>query len=282
MNTQNPRAEYYELLGLNKEPFSMAPDPEFFCATQTHGECLNRLEISLRLNRGLHVVIGDIGTGKTTLSRLLLERFLMYGSNYEFFLVLDPTWENSIDFLQFLKKLFRIESNTNSQVDLMNQIEHFLLDSTFNNNKRIVLIIDEGQKIRSDQIEIIRTLLNFETNNVKLIQVVIFAQPEFKELLQLHENFKDRIAFGFTVQPLGEKNTIEFIDHRLKVAGLDEDKKVFTEKAKALVYKHTKGYPRKIIVFCHHLIIDYIINGEEIINSEIVLTRMQAKEHFNV
>ena len=281
-NRINQKIEYFELLGLTKEPFSMAPDPEFFCPTQTHGECLNRLEISLRLNRGLHVIIGDIGTGKTTLSRLLLERFLKYGSNYEFFLVLDPTWKDSTDFLIFLKNLFRIETPASSQVEMMNQIEHFLLDSTFNFDKRIVLIIDEGQKMRSDQIEIIRTLLNFETNNVKLIQVVIFAQPEFKVTLKNHENFKDRIAFGFTIHPLNTESTSRFIDHRIKIAGYKEKEPLFTEKAKELVFKYTNGYPRKIVVFCHHLIIDLLISNEKIINSEKVLTRMQASEQFKV
>ncbi len=276
------RIEYYELIGLEKEPFSMAPDPEFFCPTQMHGECLNRLEISLRLNRGLHVVIGDIGTGKTTLSRLLLERFLLHGQNYEFFLILDPTWKDSMNFLLFLKNLFRIEGEAHSQVELMNQIEHFLLDSTFNSNKRIVLIIDEGQKMRQDQIEIIRTLLNFETNNLKLIQVVIFAQPEFKVILENHENFRDRIAFGFTVKPLDEESTSKFIDHRLSVAGLKNDGELFTPKAKELIFKHTNGYPRKIVIFCHHLIIDMLINDRKVINSEAVLTRMQASEQFDV
>jgi len=281
-NRIKQRIEYFELLGLAKEPFSMAPDPEFFCLTQTHGECLNRLEISVRLNRGLHVIIGDIGTGKTTLSRLLLEQFLIYGSNYEFFLILDPTWKDSSDFLLFLKNLFRIEAPANSQVEIMNQIEHFLLDSTFNFDKRIVLIIDEGQKMRTDQIEIIRTLLNFETNNVKLIQVVIFAQPEFREMLKSHENFKDRIAFGFTIYPLDFESASKFIDHRLTVAGYKGESPLFTEKAKELIFKHTNGYPRKIIVFCHHLIIDLLISNEKVINSEKVLTRMQAAEQFDV
>ena len=100
--------EYYEVLGLSMEPFSMTPDPKFFYHTKQHGECLNRLEISLRLNRGLNLIMGGIGTGKTTLSRLLLGRFVEFGKKYKFYLILDPTWENNREFLIHLIKLFGI------------------------------------------------------------------------------------------------------------------------------------------------------------------------------
>ncbi|MFH2049135.1 MAG: phage tail protein, partial [bacterium] len=103
--------EYYEIIGLTKEPFSMAPDPDFFYQSRSHGECLNRLEISLRLNRGLNIIIGDIGTGKTTISRLLLRRFVDFGKNYKFYLILDPTWKDNQEFLMYLQKLFGIKAS---------------------------------------------------------------------------------------------------------------------------------------------------------------------------
>jgi len=171
-NSEQGIQEYCKLLGLSKEPFSMTPDPEFFYKAKSHGNCLDRLEISLRLNRGLNVIIGGIGTGKTTLSRLLLNRFVEYDADYSFFLILDPTWKNNRQFLLHLKKLFGIQEKGSDTVDMMNQIEHFLLDYTLNYNKRIILMIDEGQKMGPDQAEIVRTLLNFETNKTKLIQVI--------------------------------------------------------------------------------------------------------------
>jgi len=167
--------EYYELLGLAKEPFSMAPDPKFFYESKSHGECLDRLEISLRLGRGLNIIIGGVGTGKTTLSRLLLGRFIDFGRDYRFFLILDPTWRDNLEFLLYLRQMFGLPETSNLQIHIMNQIEHYLLDAALKYNKKVVLIIDEGQKMGEDQVEIIRTLLNFETNNMKLIQVVMFA-----------------------------------------------------------------------------------------------------------
>lgn len=273
---------YFEMLGLKEEPFSMAPDPGFFYQSKSHGECLNRLEISLRLNRGLNVVIGGIGTGKTTLSRLLLGRFTEFGKDYNFNLILDPTWNDSYEFLHYLKKMFGIKDGSDLQTDMMDQIEHYLIDNAVRLSRRIVLIIDEGQKMGSDQLEIIRTLLNFETNDTKLIQVIIFAQPEFKSLLDKHENFKDRIAFGYFLQPLDHEDTIKFIDHRLSVAGLSSDEQLFTDEAKKLIFETTNGYPRKIVTFCHQLIIDMLMTEKKSVGSGDVIDRMKESRLFNV
>lgn len=274
--------DYYELIGLTKEPFSMAPDPEFFYHSRSHGVCLNRLEISLRLNRGLNVIIGGIGTGKTTLSRLLLGRFVDFGKDYRFFLVLDPTWEDNIEFLLYLKKMFGIQEKSNLQTDMMDQIEHYLIDSSLKSRQRIVLIIDEGQKMGPEQLEIIRTLLNFETNEKKLIQVIIFGQPELQSLLNKHESLRDRIAFGYSIPPMDLEDTVKFIDHRLSVAGLKDDEKIFTRKAKELIYEKARGYPRKIVILCHHLIIDMLIEERAKIDSNVVFERMKASDPFYV
>ena len=134
----------------------------------------------------------------------------------------------------------------------------------------------------SNQLEIIRTLLNFETNETKLIQVIIFAQPEIRTLLDKHENFKDRIAFGYLIPPMDLEDTMKFIDHRLRVAGLTVGEEIFTTKAKELIYEETKGYPRKIVVMCHRLIIDMLIHQKKRIDSDDVFERLKASDPFHV
>ncbi len=273
--TYIPRVEkgvrdYCKLLNLAREPFSMAPEPDFFYQSKQHRECLNRLEISLRLNRGLHVVVGGIGTGKTAISRLLLDRFTDNSADYTFFLILNPTWRNNQEFLMHLKKMFDIRDESNLITDMMNQIEHFLIDYTTKYNKRIVMIIDEGQKMGPNQLEIIRSLLNFETNSMKLIQFAIFAQPEFMETLKTMENFKDRITYMFNIDNIDSEDTSGLIDHRLKIAGLPQGRELFTESAKNLIYKYTKGFPRKIIVTCHNLLIDMLLTGKSKVDADLV------------
>lgn len=272
--------DYYELIGLTKEPFSMAPDPEFFYESRCHGECLNRLEISLRLNRGLNVIIGGIGTGKTTLSRMLLGRFVDFGKDYKFSLILDPTWKDNLAFLSYLKKMFGIEGNSSLQTEMMDQVENYLIDSSLNSKKRIVLIIDEGQKMGPDQLEIIRTLLNFETNETKLIQVIIFGQLELQSLLHKHHNLKDRVAFGYSIPPMDLEDTVRFIDHRLRIAGLRDGEEVFTYEAKEMIYEKSCGFPRQIVVLCHHLIIDMMIGERSRIDSNAVFERMRTSNPF--
>ena len=270
--------DYCKLLGLKREPFSMAPEPDFFYKSKQHRECLNRLEISLRLNRGLHVILGGIGTGKTAISRILLDRFTDYESDYTFFLILNPTWRNNQEFLIHLKKMFDIRDESNLVTDMMNQIEHFLIDYAAKYNKRIVMIIDEGQKMGPNQLEIVRTLLNFETNSMKLIQFTIFAQPEFVDILNTMENFKDRIAYLYQINNIDNEDTNGLIDHRLQIAGLSEGKEIFTENAKDLIYKYTKGYPRKIIVTCHNLLIEMLISGKSKVDADLVFKFTQQND----
>lgn len=270
--------DYCKLLSLNREPFSMAPDPDFFYQSKQHKECLNRLEISLRLNRGLHVILGGVGTGKTAISRILLDRFTDYEGDYTFFLILNPTWRNNQEFLIHLKKMFDIRDESNLVTDMMNQIEHFLIDYTTKYKKRIVMVIDEGQKMGPNQLEIVRTLLNFETNSMKLIQFAIFAQPEFADTLNTMENFKDRIAYMYQIGNIDVEDTRKLIDFRLKVGGLAEGREIFTENAKELIYKYTKGYPRKIIITCHNLLIEMLITGKTKVDADLVFKFTQQND----
>ncbi|HAE87463.1 TPA: hypothetical protein DCG86_05510, partial [Candidatus Marinimicrobia bacterium] len=172
--------EYFEIVNLKKEPFSITPDPYYFYESEIHKECLNLLEIAVRTRRGLSVVIGGIGTGKTTLSRILLRRFYNYDPRFEFYLILDPSWNSELDFLKYLIDLFDIPEKGDSIVVCKDIIENYLYEKGVEEKKVLVLVIDEGQKISSENLELIRTLLNYETNQYKLIQVIFFAQPEFR------------------------------------------------------------------------------------------------------
>ncbi len=262
--------EYYELLGLKEEPFTTSPNPRFMYKSKEHRECLNRLEIALRLRRGLSVVLGRIGTGKTTLSRTLLQMFQQEEDRYVFGLILDPIFPSEYVLLRNLMDLFHIKTRARSVLECKNVLESFLFQKGVEEGKIIILVIDEGQNLTPTYLETLRNLLNFETNEYKLLQLVIFAQLDFLPRLSRNPNFEDRINTSYMLNPLNEADTKLMIEYRLKQAGSDGNRQLFAEDAYQEIYLVTRGYPRRVTNLCHNCIIEMLRNDKMIVDSDIV------------
>ena len=248
---------YYTKLGLTKEPFSTSPDPQFLYRAAEHRKSLNLLEIAIRLKRGMSLLLGDVGTGKTTLIRALIQAF-KEEPNYIFHIILDPYFTSRAQFIENLCRCFGVES-TDSEIDNTARIESYLFQKGVIEGKIVVLVVDEGQKLDSYGIEILRTLLNYETNEYKLLQLVIMAQLEFLDLISKTRNFVDRIAFKYLLNPLDEAETVQMILFRLRQAGYSKHYSLFTDDAVREIYNYTKGYPRKITSVCHLAIEEMIM-----------------------
>jgi general secretion pathway protein A len=259
---------YYELLGLQKEPFSTTPDPYFFFRSRQHQEAIDRLEIALRLRRGLNLIIGDVGSGKTTLARVLLQNFAGE-DNFQFFLILDPVFRSEYQFLRYLVEIFQATPRGRSTLDYRNALESYLLHAGVEEGKVVVLIIDEGQKLTPSYIETIRTLLNFETNEYKLLQVIILGQLELLPRIRRKRNFMDRINLSYMINPLSLNDTQQMIQFRLQRAGFHEGQ-LFTEEAVALIQDHSKGSPRKITLMCHHALETLIMQDRGVVAQDII------------
>lgn len=215
--------DYFRILNLKKEPFSNSPEPEFFFQSPQHLGCLQNLELSIRLLRGLNVVIGDIGTGKTTLCRQLILQFSHDEENkesVETHLILDPTFSNALEFLSTVAATFGIESagTADSEWKLKETIKNYLFKKGIDDGRIVVLIIDEGQKLPDFCYEVLREFLNYETNDHKLLQIVIFAQQEFEQHLKEHQNFADRINQYYFLKPLNFRETRAMIKFRIAKA----------------------------------------------------------------
>lgn len=260
---------YYSVLGLEKEPFSTSPDPEFFYHSASHHTALKRLEIAIRLRRGLSLIFGDIGTGKTTLSRTLLQTF-KDENDFIFHLILDPSYKSEFQFLLSLVKMFNIIPDFKSTIDFKEALEKYLFQKGVEENKTIVLLIDEGQKITPENLEVLRTLLNYETNEYKLLQLIIMAQVELLPRIKRIRNFMDRIALKYTINPLDETETKEMVEFRLKQAGYNGQNNLFTEEAIRLVYQQTQGYPRKIAMLCHDALETIVMKERLMVDVSIV------------
>jgi len=255
--------DYYSLLNLRREPFSNSPDPKYFFKSQQHFACLQKLELALRLRRGLNVVVGEVGTGKTTLCRQLIRRFAD-DEQMETHLILDPAFDSAYDFLHNVAVMIT-DTPPPPAADLW-QLKEMIKKSLYHKgvdqDRTVVLIIDEGQKLPRFCIELLREFLNYETNAYKLLQIAIFAQKEFDAVLAQQANFSDRINLLHYLEPMGFKDTREMIQFRIRQSSRSSKPlSLFTLPAYWSIYRSTRGYPRKIINLCHQSILAMIIQN---------------------
>jgi len=261
---------YFKHLGLEKEPFSTSPDPEFFYHSQEHTTALKRLEISIRLKRGMSLILGDVGTGKTTLSRTLLQLFNGEEDKFIFHMMIDPSYKTEYQFLTTLTKIFGVSPFFRSTIDYQEAIEKYLFEKGVEEKRTVVLLIDEGQKLTQPFLEILRTLLNYETNEYKLLQLVILAQMELLPRVKKVRNFMDRVSLKYIINPLDEKETERMINFRLKQAGYKGERPLFTPEALKMISEFSRGYPRKIARTCHNALEYLVMNDKKIADEDVI------------
>ncbi|MBI2496299.1 MAG: AAA family ATPase [Candidatus Omnitrophica bacterium] len=262
---------YYTVLGLEKEPFSTSPDPEFFYESREHRAALMRLLIEIRLKRGLSLILGDVGTGKTTLSRKLFQ-LLHERPDTIFHMILEPAYETEELFLDSLLRTFAMKLDTPnpSILDYREAIKTYLFQKGVEEDKTVVLLIDEAQKLNTLSLEILRGLLNYETNEYKLLQLVLLSQMELLPRLREIRNFLDRVSLKYVLNPLDEQGTKELIEFRLKQAGGDSGPSFFTEEAIGEIHRYTHGYPRQIARFCHHALRELVAESKPAVDAQII------------
>lgn len=262
---------YYKILGFQKEPFSTSPDPEFFYLSKEHETALTNILIELRLKRGLSVILGDIGTGKTSLSRKLIQE-LKGREDFIFSIILEPSFENENSFLNYLLQNFEIP-NPDSKVNLLDlraALEKFLFQKGVMENKTVCLIIDEAQKLNEMSLEVLRVLLNFETNEYKLLQLVLLGQLELHAKIMNMLNFFDRISFKYTLNPLDFDETKQMIEFRIRQAGYKANIHLFLDEAIREIYQYTRGYPRQITMLCYKALKALILKKRFVVDAGLI------------
>ena len=259
----------FDSIGLKADPFSTSPNVELFYPAVEHRQCLEGLELAIRMRRGLSVIRGGIGVGKTTISRKVIQNFKAESDDFDFYLILDPKFESEIILLKYIIELFGVNDTAESVQECRNIIENYLLKVGVEQGKTLVLIIDEGQNLPGEMLDVFRTLLNFETDDFKLLQLIIFGQPEMGTMIHKYPNFEDRISFDFEIGPIGLEDMKGMIDHRIEVTG-GRAGSWFTEKAVLKIHKNTQGYPRKVTQLCHQLLLTMMSEEKNEINEEMV------------
>jgi MSHA biogenesis protein MshM len=243
---------YLQHFKLTEYPFSITPDTSFFMNRAGYQDALNVLTIALRSGEGFVKVTGEVGVGKTILCRKLMKSL---NKDFVIAYIHNPYIKAESLLFSIADALSVKYTNETSQHILMKSITLALLD-THRNGKKMLVCLDEVQAMPVQTLESLRLLTNLETEKRKLLQVVLFGQPELDILLTQPSvrQLKQRITFSYRLLPLNKVAMYSYIRHRLQIAGCHE-KLLFTKRACEAIYRHSNGIPRLINILCHKALI---------------------------
>jgi len=265
---------YLSFYGLKESPFNITPDPNFFFLSRRHQEALSALIYGIKARKGFIEITGEVGSGKTTLCRCLLNAL---DSSVRTALILNPHLSDH-QMLRTIVEDFGITPKGMNKKDLFDALNRFLLDELRLGNN-VVLIIDEAQNLRPALLEQIRILSNLETDKEKLLQIVLVGQPELRALLAKPDlrQLRQRISIRYHLTPFSFDETQEYVLHRLKVAGSNGSLK-FTPEALKLIFQYSKGIPRVINIVCDKALLAGYVAGVMEIYKELVQQSIEEIE----
>ena len=251
---------YKDYYGLKELPFNITPDPHFLFLSPVHQEAIQHLRYGISEKKGFIVLTGEVGCGKTTLCRYLLNE--IEGKPIETALILNPTLPET-QLIQAILRELGVEDPKGSRQELIDQLNAHLL-KLIGEGKDIVLIIDESQNMSFQALEHIRLLSNLETNTQKLLQIILIGQPELKEKLQ-HKSLRQlrqRILVHYDLRPLTQDETQQYVQFRLIMAGAN-GRPNFTKAAMKKIFKQTQGIPRLINNLCDKAILSAFVKSRD-------------------
>jgi general secretion pathway protein A len=259
---------YLSYWGLQRFPFNNVADPSFFYLSDMHKEALSRLLYASKMMKGGAMLTGDIGCGKTLISRVYMNRLHQDGS--EVSLITNPPIE-PVELIQGILLQMNINGLPNSKTPLLQALNSKII-ANMEQNKETIIIIDEAQVLNEETFEEARLLLNLQGNDRFLLTVVLIGQTELKEKIRLMKQFDQRIAIRYHLYPFTFNDTIKYIMFRQKKAGFKAN--VFTAKAIEKIYDYSRGVPRVINSVCDLCLLIGYHDKTKIINSGIVKSVM--------
>jgi general secretion pathway protein A len=258
---------YEFFYGLKENPFSVTPNPEYIYLGENHREALAQLLYGVREKKGFIVITGEVGTGKTTLVHYLLDKIDGNGHTKTAFLFNPKLTVN--DFIQYILKDLGVRAHGQTKGEHLHSLHRYLLNA-YRKDERVVVIVDEAHGLNPELLEEIRLLSNLETSKSKLLQIVLVGQPELDKTLSQPEfrQLRQRINLRYHLPPFSEKETKEYIEKRLRVAGAKEP--IFTEKAIKEIYLKSGGIPRLINILCDNALLNGYALDQKIVDKKSV------------
>lgn len=257
---------YCRFYSLKERPFNVTSDPAFFFLSKKHKEALAHLVYGVNQRKGIIVLTGEIGTGKTTLCRFFLSQL---DKKVKTALILNPYFTET-QLLEAIIKDFGIISKNKTKLSFIWELNRFLLLEAQGGNN-VALIIDEAQNLKPQQLEQVRLLSNLETEKEKLLQIILVGQPELNHKLELYDlrQLRQRIMVKYHITPLDKEDIQAYIDHRLNIAG-PGNKIVFTDDAIKAISDFSEGVPRLINTICDHALLSGFVAETFKIDSAII------------
>ncbi len=259
---------YTSFFGLNEKPFSITPDPRYLFMSERHGEALAHLVYGVTESGGFIQLTGEVGTGKTTILRTLLQNRLP--DNADVAVVLNPQL-SAIEFLETICEelgIADVEEKGSSKA-LIDALNRYLL-AAHAEGRRTIVLVDEAQNLARDVLEQVRLLTNLETSKQKLLQIILIGQPELRELLARSDlrQLAQRITGRYHLEPLTRDESALYIEHRLRVAGALGE--IFDSAAKREVFRLSQGVPRLINVICDRALLGAYSNESRRVSRTLV------------
>jgi general secretion pathway protein A len=256
---------YLAFYQLTHKPFQITTDPKFLWLGEKHTEALATLKYGILEDKGFLLLTGDVGTGKTALIKLLVKTINVAAIVAT---VPDPGME-AIDFFNCLASEFRMHRRFASKGEFLIEFKQFLLKA-YSSHQKVLLIIDEAQRLTIEMLEQVRLLSNIELENRKLINIFFVGQTEFNRTLldERSKAVRQRITVSHHIEPLMEAETPLYILHRLKVAGAHRE--IFTPDAIRRIHTFSRGYPRLINIICDHALLTGYAAGVKSIDVDII------------
>ncbi|HEX8988542.1 MAG TPA: AAA family ATPase [Rhodocyclaceae bacterium] len=268
---------YQSFYGLREKPFSIQPDPDFLFMSRRHSLAYATLEYALHNKAGFAVISGEIGCGKTTLVRRLLNNL---GQNVTIGLVYN-THQEIANLLEWIMLAFGQPYEGLSQVALYDAFQRFLIKQ-YGGGRRVVLIVDEAQNLSPAALESLRMLSNINADKDQLLQMVLVGQPQLRQLLRRPElqQFAQRVAAHFFIPPLEPAEVERYINHRLRVAGRGEP--LFTGEACERIAQASRGIPRTINILCDTAMVYGFSDEKQTIDAALVEDVLGDQAEFGV
>jgi len=257
---------YLEYWGLKRLPFENVPDPDFIYYSPEHLEALSRLLYAVKGNKGIVLITGEIGSGKTTLSRVLIQQ--LPRKKYDIGLMVNTTL-SPLDFLREVLRSFGLNPGDELSKSSLLKLFYEKALENLKQDKGTVLIIDEAQLISKETFEELRLLLNFQLNNKFMLTVILLGQPELRDIVKDIEQLDQRVAIRYHLNPFNFIETLKYMGIRFKKAGLS--KNIITKQAAKEIYTYSKGTPRLINTICDTSLMVGFISKAKLVDSGIVM-----------